>query len=130
MRDIEDIIREKAGKENCFRVPDGYFDDFTNRMMAKLPAEDVATMKVEVKTTATKTQRRKSLWQPLVACAACLAAAIFSVVIIMKDGEEDAQALANRHQEETFSTSDEYVDEIADFAMMDNADIYACLDEE
>jgi len=31
----DDILREKFGRENHFRVPEGYFDDFADRMMEK-----------------------------------------------------------------------------------------------
>ena len=40
MRDIEDIIKEKNGHENPFRVPEGYFNDLTSRIMVQLPADE------------------------------------------------------------------------------------------
>ena len=33
----EDELRKKIGKENPFKVPEGYFADFTSKMMDKLP---------------------------------------------------------------------------------------------
>ena len=33
----DDILREKFGRENHFRVPEGYFDDFADRMMEMIP---------------------------------------------------------------------------------------------
>ena len=128
MRDIEDIIKEKAVRENHFRVPDGYFDDFTKRMMAKLPAEE-AVRKESVAKPTIKVARRMSLWKPLVACAACVAAVVFSVAIIMNGGDEDTAVMASS-QTESVSAHDDYIDEVADFAMMDNADIIACLNDE
>lgn len=33
----EEIIREKVGKETPFKVPEGYFEDFSVRIMSQLP---------------------------------------------------------------------------------------------
>ncbi len=39
----EDIIKKMTeGKENPFRVPDGYFEGFTARLMSQLPAAEQA----------------------------------------------------------------------------------------
>ena len=54
---------------------------------------------------------------------------VFSVAIIMNDGSEEAAAMANE-QTESNSAHDQFVDEVADYAMMDNADIIACLNDE
>ena len=128
MRDIEDIIKEKNGHENPFRVPEGYFNDLTSRIMAQLPADEPVVGETVGK-PALKVTRRRQLWKPLVACAASVAAVVFSVAIIMNDGSEEAAAMANE-QTESNSAHDQFVDEVADYAMMDNADIIACLNDE
>ena len=33
----EDNILKKVGKENAFRVPDGYFENLTSEVMSRLP---------------------------------------------------------------------------------------------
>ena len=33
----EDILLKKLGKEDSFKVPDGYFENLTSEMMNKLP---------------------------------------------------------------------------------------------
>ena len=33
----ENILKERFGKENPFKVPDGYFDHLTERIMDNLP---------------------------------------------------------------------------------------------
>lgn len=33
----EDNILKKVGKENVFRVPDGYFENLTSEVMSRLP---------------------------------------------------------------------------------------------
>lgn len=36
----EDNILKKIGKENAFRVPEGYFENFTSEMMNRLPEKE------------------------------------------------------------------------------------------
>ena len=38
----EKYLIEKVGKENPFRVPEGYFDTLSSQIMAKVEAEGVA----------------------------------------------------------------------------------------
>ncbi len=63
MRDIEDIIKEKNGHENPFRVPEGYFNDLTSRIMAQLPADEPVVGETVGK-PALKVARRRQLWKP------------------------------------------------------------------
>lgn len=51
MNEELDIIK-KCGKENPFKVPEGYFENFTSNLMAQLQTEE-ATM-VEAETGRTK----------------------------------------------------------------------------
>ena len=44
----ETNILNKIGKEPCFKVPQGYFDNFKKEMMSKLPEKEI---KAEPKTT-------------------------------------------------------------------------------
>ena len=41
MTNEEKIIAEKLGKENPFRVPEGYFDHFAEQFMNELPERQV-----------------------------------------------------------------------------------------
>ena len=36
----EDILLKKLGKENSFKVPDGYFENLTSEVMNKLPEKE------------------------------------------------------------------------------------------
>ena len=36
----EDNILKKVGKENAFRVPDGYFENLTSEVMNRLPEKE------------------------------------------------------------------------------------------
>ena len=37
----EKYLNEVMGRKNPFRVPEGYFDDFADRMMEMLPEKEV-----------------------------------------------------------------------------------------
>ena len=71
----EKYIEDMVGKRNAFRVPDGYFDNFTAQMMQQLPEKPVAAMK-ELK------PRAKSIWlRPIFYAAASVCAIVISATI-------------------------------------------------
>lgn len=120
----EDKIRSKVGKGNPFRVPEGYFDSFASQLMDKLP---------ERKASMAETPRpRFKAMRPVLYAAACLLAAVFSVAAyfakIALVGEQAQQHTTAMHIQK--SAVDVYMDEAADYAMVDNTDIYACLASE
>ena len=43
----EDILLKKLGKENSFKVPDGYFENLTSEVMNKLPEKEKVAFKEE-----------------------------------------------------------------------------------
>ena len=43
----EDILLKKLGKENSFKVPDGYFENLTSEVMNKLPEKEKVVFKEE-----------------------------------------------------------------------------------
>lgn len=110
----EDYIRNKMGN-NPFRVPEGYFEHLTSRIMSQLPDQPV-----QQKPTLVKRLR------PLLYAAACICVAVFSVAIYFnhKDAE---QPLASTIQQQDTYYSDTYIDEVADYAMLDNEEIYYSL---
>ena len=114
MNKEEDIIRNLAGTTNNFKVPENYFSDFTKRMMEQIPAE----------------RKSFAMWKPIAACAACLVAIILSTAIFfVNDSDNETNGIAAA-QTDKDAYNDTYVDEFIDYAMMDNADIVACLSEE
>ena len=61
MKEEQEIIK-KCGKGNPFKVPEGYFEDFTRNMMAQLPAkEDAKNDEVQTEPRITPWQRIKPL---------------------------------------------------------------------
>ena len=61
MENEEKYIREKAGRENPFRVPEGYFEQLTERVMSQLPENaKVTPLSEPAKVTAVSEPQRKS----------------------------------------------------------------------
>ena len=115
-----DIHTQKSSQP--MRVPEGYFDNLTQRIMEQLP---------EVEETATKTvsltpQKRTRWIGWTVAAAACIALAVLFVPKLWNSGttltgEETAQNnLENIYDEQ-------YEEQMLEYAMVDNTDVYAYL---
>ena len=64
----ENILKERFGKQNPFKVPDGYFDHLTEKIMENLPEQEVRVIDI---------RSRQTLWQklPLRKIAAAVAVA-------------------------------------------------------
>lgn len=118
----ERFIRSKAGERMPFRVPDGYFDNFTTLMMDKLPPQEEAKV-VPMR------RSHSAAWRTIVSVAACFCVAVFGVTIyygkslIDDRSQEHATIASNYHKAAAYT----YEDEVVDYAMMDNMDIYAYL---
>ncbi|MCI7400334.1 MAG: hypothetical protein MSH57_08085 [Prevotella sp.] len=136
MNNKEDIISRKAGRENHFRVPEGYFENFTERMMAQLPNSQADSNAEDMTTTLTHRAARKTttvrkLWKRVAVVAACVAVIGIGTTayLAQQDNKPAADEMANTSTTEE-QYYDDYVDEVADFAMLDNTDIIACMSEE
>ena len=124
MNEQENIIRSKFGQENHFRVPEGYFDSLRTGLMQRVEVKpkDISLWKRWRKTV--------SLWKPLSACAACAVGVIMATAIYFTEKDLQAENVTAENHTEQLSEHDKYIDTVADYAMMDNADIIACLNEE
>ena len=110
MTQEEKRITELGGQQNPFRVPEGYFDSFNERLMARLPQTRQARI----------VRLRSNLWR--------YAAAI---VVVLGVG---SALFWNRGNISTLAYSSEtlqeqYVNDALDYAMVDNMEIAAYLTE-
>lgn len=131
----ESFIEETLGKKNPYRVPEGYFDRFAEQLLSKLPEQPVAaeSQATPVNRQAAMPSRRNrmKILRPILVAAACLCIAIFSITFYLNRTAQVAEesyisAAANTNND---TVDEEYMDEAADYVMLDNADIYACLSE-
>lgn len=127
MTSEEQYVRDHMGKENPFRVPEGYFDSLVSNVMEQLPpavdAPEATDKKKDPVPVAAKTAAIRSL-RPLLYAAACLLIAVLSVWTFM---DSDAPAEQELAPVTAKTGNDTYEDDMADYVMVDNNDIYACL---
>lgn len=109
MTNEENYLNSRLSRETPFRVPEGYFDRLTGEVMAKLPEKKPA---------------RRFMLRPWLAAASIACVAIAGVGLYFN---RQAAVPAEEPQTAAVVLSDSYIDEAADYAMMDHQDIYACL---
>lgn len=123
----EKYLIEKVGKENPFRVPEGYFDTLSSQIMAKVEAEGVAPRDIK----AGKEKRAKVLWlRPVLYAAASVCALFISVLAYQSHSDDGVAAPTQTVVANNQMLMDDYFEEAADYVMLDNQDIYACLSSE
>ena len=120
----ENILKERFGKQNPFKVPDGYFDHLTEKIMENLPEQEVRVIDI---------RSRQTLWQkmPLRKIAAAVAVAALlgggTFWALQHEGDSKMAAHTKKHEQKTVSSDDAAFNEMADYAMIDNEAIYASL---
>lgn len=115
----EQYLINKAGKENPFRVPEGYFDSLASQVMSRVDAEGNKPQDMPM-----IEKMAKTVWlRPVLYAAASVCALFISVTAYQ---HFTAQPVENT-TEQVAVYSDNSFDEAADYVMIDNQDIYACL---
>lgn len=119
MMNEEDYLNSKMGKRNPFTVPEGYFEQLTSQVMQKLPEEK-----------AEKPALIKRL-RPWLYAAACVCVGVFIAAVAFNNNNEEVRkqmriATAEQKSVESYY-SDSYYEDEANYAMVDNQDIYAYL---
>lgn len=119
----EKKINDIFGKENPFKLPDGYFDNLTSQIMDQLPAQEV----------------KVHFWQRM--AVRKIAAAVAAVFVLgggafvgLRHVQPASQPIAHvagmQHEQATnkqYTSDDENFDQMADYTMMDSQDFYASL---
>ena len=116
----EQYLIEKAGRENPFRVPEGYFDTLTSQVMSRIDAEGKHPQEIYEKPV-----KAKLVWLRPVLYAAASVCALFISVTAYQHFNSPTPADVPTQQVAVYS--DEYFEAAADYAMIDNQEIYACL---
>ena len=108
----EDKLLEKFGRKNPINVPEGYFENFTNELMDKLPEkEDVPELKI------TTWQRIK----PWIYMTAMFCGLMFSFKVLTGNHEKDN---SNSSENSLSLFSDAELEIIIDNSMVDDYTLY------
>ena len=124
----EKYIRDKMGTRNPFTVPDGYFDKLADQVIGRLPAESVSAEPADGPVPAvTGKPAAVRYLRPLLYAAACAVLALALGTLLRNSTDVAPDKYVAKHQEATATYSDTYMEDMADYAMLDNEDIYASL---
>ena len=125
MNEEEKLILEKFGKETPFKVPEGFFDDFTKDLMAKLPERQEDASK---KKRSAAIIRRISVI--ITSAAVFIGVCILAVSYLLQKPEQPVVAKqAKDNHIENINNTYNSIDEAAEYTMLDNEDIYAYVSE-
>ena len=124
----EKEMQVRFGKENPFRVPEGYFDQLADRVMAQLPERDQQAEQVTLSNHRPKS-RLVALRPWLYAAACTVAVVVMGLTFYSHDVAEEQPLASTSTTNTTTNTESQYIDDAADYAMLDNAEIYAYLAE-
>ncbi|EJX04655.1 hypothetical protein EVA_07232 [gut metagenome] len=118
----EDTLLKKIGKDNAFKVPDGYFANLTSEVMNRLPD----------KKTNTFAESPVSMWtkvKPLLYLAAMFVGAALIIRSFSVDNKLVPSVDTAIGEEETEILSDEIIDYTLDRAMLDDYSLYVYLSD-
>jgi hypothetical protein len=125
MDSVEKYVRSRMSRKEPFQVPEGYFDNLVGEIMAKLPEQKEldGAGQTDSRKVVPLTPSLYARLRPVLYVAACLLVAVLSFAVYFADSDEkEGQQVAAQ-----YSYKDASIDEVADYMMADNSDIYACL---
>lgn len=114
----EKTFHIQFGKAQPFKVPDGYFEDFEKQLMARLPQTKPVAEVVEMRRPRLLLGRRMAM----VAAGVCVV--LFGATLYHRLSLPNEQSSGTIAQMEG-KAYDMTIDQMADYTMMDNEDIYA-----
>jgi hypothetical protein len=115
----EDVVKKVLGKENPFKVPEGYFDNFTSQMMDSLPEKEFVE---------DERPTRWTIMKPWVYMAAAFIGAVLMIRAIswlQTSRSDKMQAPANT----TEIAQDRYVNEVVKDSRLDDYQLYQLLSD-
>ncbi len=129
MKKEEEAIRKICGGENPFKVPEGYFQNFTRNLMDKIPTEQPVKV---VSIRKRPVHRLRTIWY---AVASFTAVAILgSALYLSLTPSADTFSMNGAIMEETSNFAslfydEEQIEEALDYALVNNEDIIYYLSE-
>ena len=114
----EDNILKKVGKENVFRVPDGYFENLTSEVMSRLPEKE--TPAIIKRTYEVGENKAMGIYD----CHVCRCSMIIRVASTDRTPVNNRMAM---DEPETEVVSDEYISAVLDNSMLDDYSLYVYL---
>lgn len=115
----EQYLIERVGKGNPFRVPEGYFEDLSKQVIQALPENQGRMVHLN---------RTRRLWlRPSLRWAAVFVGLLVMSVLSWRAFSNADPDTPSVQQMAVAQPDEEAFDEAADYAMLDNQDIYTYL---
>lgn len=121
MDENEKWLRSHYGNDNPFTVPEGYFESLSDSIMSMLPEQQTHVVDMG-----------NNFWKRKIAVALAVAASVAVIISVSltvgyrHDAAKLADGSNNAISEQQSAYSDyTVVDEMANYAMLDNVDMYA-----
>ena len=131
--ELEEQLLSEFGNRRPFKSPDGYFDNLETRIMSQITAKETETNEETQISKKGKTTSFRRL-RPLMIAASFIGLILIGVITMhFFQGNEQTQQNNNIAATPTStiakeeSTNTEYLDEVADYMMLDKDDVYAYL---
>ena len=124
-------LQKEYGTQRPFTVPENYFSELSSRVMAQIPAEEQKETVVTVKPRRAKVRYLR----PLAAAAMTIGVVLIGFLAYHEfdggqgNGSLEGNRLAQGTQELSASSADDF-DQLADYFMIDESDMYAYLASE
>ena len=134
----EKYINDRVGRRTPFKVPNGYFEAFTDKMTGMLQMYDNSHLDIHHIDVNNVHKFRISRLHPWLAVAACTLAIVCGVsVYLSQDSTSDSSINTGCHSVSIEQTAQHkqlphptYMEAAANYTMTDNEDIYACLTDD
>ena len=109
-------IKQQYGKRDPFRVPDGYFEDLTSKVMSQIPENEIV---LSVKNSST----RKWTW---ISVAAMICVLLVSSLMVSYYFTSSSSVMESNMANENLYLEGEktYIEEMVDYALISDAMIY------
>lgn len=129
----QDILKNQRANGNTFKVPEHYFEDFTRQMMAKIPEEQPSKEEERSDIRITLFTRIK----PYLYLAALFGGLFFGLQVFKYQSElmsNKTQSTAkeepeNKNTLDSQTSKEQYVDDVFNYTMIENDDVYNYLAE-
>lgn len=109
---------EEIKKPEVFKVPEDYFDNLTDRIMATIPAEETNVISINK-------SKKPSVWMRWTSVAACATVALVGAIAYMNNNNSGLESGANDLV--AISEDIEYQEDVMEYSMLDEHDVYSYL---
>ncbi len=119
----EKYIRKHFGKSSGFKVPEGYFDSVSSRILASLPQAKPQQAQIVIGNQNFWSRHRRMIAS--VAAGICVVLLPLGAYLHLSDGQQSASVSAQAQVMETQNHASSNIDAFMEYSMMDTNDMYS-----